>query len=54
VPRRSKPGTHRFKDLRRLIGEQAEQKVFSFADHHPLIRDLTIYSNFIDQFHTHE
>ncbi len=49
-----KSGTHRFKDLRRLIGEQAEQKAFSFADHHPLIRDLTIYSNFINQFHTHE
>lgn len=47
-------GTHRFKDLRRLIGEQAEQKVFGFAETHPLIRDLTIYSNFIHQFHTHE
>jgi transposase len=49
-----KGGTHRFKDLRRLIGEQAEQKVFGFADNHPLIRDLTIYSNFINQFHAHE
>jgi transposase len=49
-----KGGVHRFKDLRRLLGEQAEQKVFGFADTHPLIRDLTIYSNFINQFQTHE
>jgi transposase len=46
--------TLRFKDLRRLIGEQVEQKVFGFAEAHPLIRDLTIYSNFINQFYTHE
>jgi len=49
-----KAGTHRFKDLRRLLGQQAEQKLFGFADNHPLIRDLTVYSNFINQFHTHE
>jgi hypothetical protein len=30
-----KAGTYRFKDLRRLIGEQSEQKVFAFADNHP-------------------
>jgi transposase len=47
-------GTYRFKDLRRLIGQQSEQKAFAFADSHPLIRDLTAYSNFINQFHTHE
>jgi len=29
---------------------KAEQKVFAFADNHPLIRDLTVYSNFINQF----
>src|SRR6516162_5196014 len=44
-----KAGTYRFKDLRRLIGEQSEQKLFAFADNHPLIRDLTVYSNFINQ-----
>lgn len=44
-----KAGTYRFKDLRRLIGEQSEQQVFSFADDHPLIRDLTVYSNFAIQ-----
>jgi transposase len=49
-----KAGTYRFKDLRRLIDQSSEQKVFGFADKHPLIRDLSIYSNFINQFHTHE
>ena len=49
-----KAGTYRFKDIRRLIGEQSEQKSFAFADNHPLIRDLTVYSNFINQFHSHE
>ena len=44
-----KAGTYRFKDLRRPIGEQSEQKLFAFADNHPLIRDLTVYSNFINQ-----
>jgi hypothetical protein len=47
-----KAGTYRFKDLRRLLGEQSEQKAFTFAEHHPLIRDLTVYSNFINQLHT--
>jgi hypothetical protein len=47
-----KSGTHRFKDLRRLLGNPSEQQVFGFAEKHPLIRDLTIYSNFINQFHT--
>jgi hypothetical protein len=35
-----KAGTHRLKDVRRLIGEQSEQTAFSFAQSHPLIRDL--------------
>jgi transposase len=47
-----KAGTYRFKDLRRLIGQQGEQKVLAFAESHPLIRDLTVYSNFINRFHT--
>jgi transposase len=49
-----KAGTYRFKDLRRLIGEQSEQRIFAFADNHPLIRDLTVYSHFINQFQSHE
>ena len=49
-----KAGTYRFKDLRRLIGQHSEQKVLPFAESHPLIRDLTVYANFINQFHTHE
>jgi transposase len=45
-------GTYRFKDLRRLIGQsRPEQKAFSFADEHPLIRDLSVYSHFVSQFH---
>jgi hypothetical protein len=48
-------GTHRFKDLRRLIANgSSQQTVFGFAEDHPLIRDLTIYSNFINQFQPHE
>ena len=49
-----KAGTYRFKDLRRLLGQPTEQKVFAFADNHPLIRDLSVYSNFINQFQSHE
>lgn len=44
-----KAGTYRFKDLRRLIGQRSEQKDFAFAEHHPLIRDLMVYSDFINQ-----
>lgn len=43
-----KSGTHRLKDVRRLIGEQSEQTAFSFAQSHPLIRDLKTYSDFIN------
>ena len=44
-----KAGTHRLKDVRRLIGEQSEQTAFSFAQSHPLIRDLKTYSDFVNQ-----
>jgi len=44
-----KSGTHRLKDIKRLIGEQATQSDFGFAESHPLIRDLKIYSEFINQ-----
>ena len=43
-----KSGTHRLKDVRRLIGEQSEQTAFGFAQSHPLIRDLKSYSDFIN------
>lgn len=42
-------GSHRLKDVRRLIGEQASQNTFAFAQSHPLIRDLKTYSDFINQ-----
>jgi hypothetical protein len=42
-----KSGVHRIKDIRRLIGEQAEQSTFAFAQSHPLIRNLSTYSDFI-------
>jgi len=40
-----KAGTYRFKDIRRLIGQQSEQKVFGFAEIHPLIPDRLQNSN---------
>jgi len=46
-----KAGTYRFKDIRRLIAQSEEQKSFSFADHHPLIRDLSVFSNFLNHLH---
>lgn len=47
-----KSGTHRLKDIKRLIGEQATQSDFGFAQSHPLIRDLKIYSEFINHQQT--
>lgn len=44
-----KQGARRLKDLRRLLGESAEQSCFGFAESHPLIRDLGTYSDFINQ-----
>jgi transposase len=43
-----KSGTYRLKDIRRLIGEQAEQTAFGFAQSHPLIRDLKTYADFMN------
>ena len=40
-------GTYRFKDIRRLLGENAVQTGFAFAEKHPLIRDLGTYSDFL-------
>jgi hypothetical protein len=46
-----KSGTYRLKDVRRLMGAQAEQTAFGFAENHPLIRDLKTYSDFINQYY---
>ena len=46
-------GTYRFKDIRRLIGENAVQTGFTFAEKHPLIRDLGTYSEFVRNATTH-
>jgi hypothetical protein len=47
-----KAGARRLKDIRRLIDENAaQQNTFGFLEEHPLIRDLKIYSAFIDQHH---
>jgi hypothetical protein len=40
-------GTYRFRDLRRLLEQNAEQTTFAFAQNHPLIRDLSAYGQFI-------
>jgi transposase len=44
-------GTYRLKDVRRLLGQKAEQTRFGFAETHPLIRDLKTYSDFINHHH---
>jgi transposase len=41
-------GSHRLKDVRRLIGERLEQGALDFAESHPLIRELSAYADFID------
>jgi transposase len=45
-------GTSRLKDIKRLIGEHAAQGDFAFAQSHPLIRDLKIYTEFINHQQT--
>ena len=45
-------GSRRLRDIKRLIGEPGEQGDFGFATSHPLIRDLKIYGDFINQTHT--
>ena len=44
-----KAGTRRLKDIGRIIGQPVQQDVFSFAQSHPLIRDLKTYADFINQ-----
>jgi hypothetical protein len=40
-------GTHRLRDIQRLIGAPLQQGQFPFEQTHPLIRDLKIYAEFI-------
>jgi hypothetical protein len=47
-------GTRRLKDIRRLLGEGSSQSQFDFAQEHPLIRDLGIYSAFVDEHQSHQ
>ena len=42
-----KADARRLKDIQRLIGQSSEQGNFTFAQNHPLIRDLKTYSDFI-------
>lgn len=41
-------GSRRLKDIKRLLGDPATQTDFAFAQSHPLIRDLKIYSAFVN------
>jgi transposase len=45
-------GARRLKDIKRLLSEPASAAQMTFAESHPLIRDLNIYSDFIT--HTHD
>lgn len=45
-------GARRLKDIKRLLSEPAGPRQMTFAESHPLIRDLNIYSEFIT--HTHD
>ena len=40
-------GTCRIKDVKRFLGDHAEQSRFEFAKTHPLIRELSVYADFI-------
>lgn len=42
-------GARRLKDIKRLLSEPATARQMTFAERHPLIRDLNIYSEFITQ-----
>ena len=47
-------GVRRLKDIRRLLGSTTvTQTLFPFAQEHPLIRDLTVYSRFLENHHHH-
>jgi len=40
-------GTHRLRDVQRLIGQPLVQGQLDFTQSHPLIRDLNIYAEFV-------
>jgi hypothetical protein len=40
-------GTHRLRDIQRLIGAPLQQGQLAFEQTHPLIRDLKIYAEFV-------
>jgi hypothetical protein len=42
-------GSHSYKAIQALVGQKTEQVHFGFAENHPLIRNLGIYSDFILQ-----
>ena len=46
-------GTRRLKDIKRLLASPGEQQM-SFEQTHPLIRDLSVYSEFITNTQHHE
>jgi hypothetical protein len=41
-------GAYRLKDIRRLITRPTRQDCLSFMDKHPLIRDMSEYTAFLD------
>lgn len=41
-------GTHRLRDVRRLLEATSVQPPLAFAETHPLIRDLGVYSRFVE------
>ncbi|CEF48336.1 unnamed protein product [uncultured bacterium] len=45
-------GLRRFRDIRRLVGEREQQSTFDFAGDHPLIRELSVYSEFMTTHHS--
>jgi transposase len=45
-------GTHRLRDVRRLLEATSVQPPLAFADTHPLIRDLSVYSRFVENHQT--
>jgi hypothetical protein len=44
----------RLRDIRNLLSQGAEQTSFSFTENHPLIRNLSAYSDFITASQTHQ
>ena len=45
-------GSHSYKGIKALLGQEVEQAHLGFAESHPLIRNLGAYSDFINQTQT--